>query len=131
MKKVILLVAGVCCAVAVGGVVFWKMNAQDFEQKANKPIDKPKVNLEVVSIQAAVRASLKDPESAQFGALTIAKDRYACLTVNARNSYGGYSGPREAALTKVADGSWQVMKIYELVHPQCVDAIQKMADAPK
>lgn len=48
-----------------------------------------------------VKASLKDPESARFSSLYLAKRRsdgpkeiVLCGEVNAKNSYGGYSGAR-------------------------------------
>jgi hypothetical protein len=75
--------------------------------------------------QKAVRASLKDPDSAKFGKFTLAKkgnDQMACLTVNAKNSMGGYTGDREAALMKAGD-EWQVITINELDHWRCVNVI--------
>ncbi|HHV68920.1 MAG TPA: DUF4124 domain-containing protein [Ochrobactrum intermedium] len=44
-------------------------------------------------LQAAVRASLKDPDSANFNDLQHVGDgRALCGQVNAKNSYGGYTG---------------------------------------
>jgi hypothetical protein len=48
------------------------------------------------SIKSAVRSALKDPNSAQFGTIIAARnahgDLLACGLVNAKNSFGGYSG---------------------------------------
>lgn len=48
------------------------------------------------TIQAGVRSSLKDPDSARFGAMRAAKDTkgavVVCGFVNAKNSFGGYTG---------------------------------------
>ena len=39
----------------------------------------------------AVKSKLKDPDSAKFENITVYKN-VACGTVNAKNSFGGYSG---------------------------------------
>lgn len=48
-------------------------------------------------MQAQVRASLKDPQSAQFGAHVAGANAegvvMVCGLVNAKNAYGGYTGP--------------------------------------
>jgi hypothetical protein len=49
--------------------------------------------------RAAVLAALKDPESARFGPMTAGKPGTVCGTVNARNSFGGYTGNRAFAWT--------------------------------
>lgn len=46
---------------------------------------------QISEIEAVVVASLKDPESAQFRDIYIGMT-YACGQVNAKNSFGGYSG---------------------------------------
>ena len=47
-------------------------------------------------VQSAVRNSLKDPDSARFGAIAAAHDSQGrvqvCGWVNAKNSFGGYTG---------------------------------------
>ena len=50
---------------------------------------------EAETVKAAITKRLKDPDSAKFGALAAVKYRdgiIVCGTVNAKNSYGGYSG---------------------------------------
>lgn len=53
---------------------------------------------DIAAVQAGTRSSLKDPDSARFGKMvagTNAKgDVIVCLMVNAKNSYGGYTGEK-------------------------------------
>jgi hypothetical protein len=48
------------------------------------------------TIQAGLRSSLKDPDSARFGTMRAVKDAkgdvIVCGYVNAKNSFGGYTG---------------------------------------
>jgi hypothetical protein len=44
-------------------------------------------------VKQVVQASLRDPESAQFGTVTV-RGIYGCGTVNAKNGFGGYTGKR-------------------------------------
>ena len=49
-------------------------------------------------VEEGVRKSLKDPNSAMFGPMAAAqedeKNTWVCGYVNARNSYGGYTGDK-------------------------------------
>lgn len=57
----------------------------------------PKENRAIANALTAIRQNLKDPESADFGlARAYAADGtiYVCGTVNAKNSFGGYTGKR-------------------------------------
>lgn len=58
-------------------------------------------------IEKAVRMQLKDPDSAKFGKEVIVKSR-ACISFNAKNSYGGYSGVTIAHLKRIYTGIWYV-----------------------
>ena len=53
---------------------------------------------EVAVVEKGVRGSLKDPNSAMFGSMTAAQEdknsSWVCGMVNARNSFGGYTGPK-------------------------------------
>lgn len=58
---------------------------------------------ERATAERAVTASLKDPDSARFGAAVFggvdaAGAKYACGTVNAKNSMGGYTGEQMYAV---------------------------------
>jgi hypothetical protein len=78
--------------------------------------------------QKAVLHRLKDPDSAKFGSFTLIDDSNACLSVNARNSYGGYTGQQEAWLTKLG-GEWQVLDIKEdKNYATCVGIMRKISE---
>lgn len=51
---------------------------------------------QIEAVHAGTKRSLKDPNSAMFGELKAASDGkgivYVCGYVNARNSFGGYTG---------------------------------------
>lgn len=69
--------------------------------------------------EAAVRESLKDPDSAKFGEFYYnKKTKKGCLTVNAKNSMGGYTGDEQAYL-QVGDKGWEVHGIAEVSQDSC------------
>jgi hypothetical protein len=80
----------------------------------------------------SVLAVLKDPDSAKFGQFTNIHDKAACLTVNAKNSMGGYTGDKQASLMKFSE-KWKLLDIDKLSHEQCVKIMTKVASesAPK
>lgn len=71
----------------------------------------------------AVINRLKDPDSAKFGKLTQIDENNACLSVNARNSMGGYTGYQQASLKKES-GQWIVVDIEDISHGLCVDLVK-------
>lgn len=71
----------------------------------------------------AVLGSLKDPDSAKFGKFTQIDERTGCLTVNARNSMGGYTGDQQAALIKVGD-EWEFV-MSNVSHNDCIETIKR------
>lgn len=75
----------------------------------------------------AVLGRLKDPDSAKFGKFTQVNEKSACLTVNARNSMGGYTGDQQASLIK-QENAWIVLVIYELSHEMCIDIMKKVSE---
>lgn len=54
-------------------------------------------------IEKALRADMKDPESAQFKDQVEYK-KWACISVNSKNSYGGYTGFKRYLLKKSSSG---------------------------
>ena len=84
----------------------------------------------------AVSSSLKDPDSAKFGEFSIITPapglEAACLTVNARNSYGGYVGDRQASLIKI-NGEWVTagMAIEAVDHASCKFSLGLILDTGK
>lgn len=76
-------------------------------------------NMNQSGAEAAVRDSLKDPDSAKFGEFYFNPETLkGCLAVNAKNSMGGYTGEQQAYLEKTKDG-WQVYGITEIPLGSC------------
>lgn len=49
----------------------------------------------IATAKARVKAQLKDPNSARFASVRVnPRTKMVCGTVNARNSFGGYTGPK-------------------------------------
>lgn len=72
-------------------------------------------------IKDAVRASLVDPDSAKFGKLSVVNKNKACVTVNSKNSMGGYSGNQQAFMLK-SEKKWLVLNITNaLNHDECIE----------
>jgi hypothetical protein len=89
--------------------------------------DKKEASLDGVESKAkkAVLAVLKDPDSARFGQFTQVNEKRACLTVNARNSLGGYTGDQQAFLAK-GDKNWDVVAIEkDLNHTDCIKVMTR------
>lgn len=78
-------------------------------------------------IKQAVLASLKDPESARFGQFTQVGDNHACIEVNARNSYGGYSGTTPFMVRKI-DGKWTASTSLNFTYKICLSIMKGMSD---
>jgi len=69
--------------------------------------------------EEAVRANLRDPESARFGNFYFnEKTKKGCLTVNAKNSMGGYTGDQQAHVQKTDEG-WESIAITEVDLATC------------
>jgi hypothetical protein len=73
----------------------------------------------------AVLESLKDPYSAKFGKFTEVGENRACMTVNAKNSLGGYTGDKQAFLKKI-DGKWHFIGTEDVSHDMCIEIWQKL-----
>ncbi len=69
-------------------------------------------------IKKVTLQNLKDPESAKFGEVKIINNRLACLTVNAKNSMGGFSGNQQAFLRKEG-GKWEFYFIEDFSQDMC------------
>jgi len=87
-------------AMIVGAIAVWALLAfllaqQRAEHEAPAREWQAEKAAVVAEAHALVLVRLKDPASAQFGEdriLGSGPDRRVCGTVNARNTYGGYSG---------------------------------------
>lgn len=81
-------------------------------------------------IKKAVRERLKDPDSAKFGKLTQINENLACITVNSRNSMGGYSGDQQAAVIRagVIEGlegdNWLALTIVNGSQDRCLKTLK-------
>lgn len=77
--------------------------------------------------QKAVSAVLRDPGSAKFGKFTQAPNGLACLAVNSKNEFGGYTGNQQAMLLKKpGETNWQVLSVTDAIitHDDCVNMIK-------
>lgn len=69
--------------------------------------------------EEAVRKVLKDPDSAKFGDFYYnAELKRACLTVNAKNGMGGYTGDQQVSLLDDKDG-WAWIASAEQTQETC------------
>jgi len=84
------------------------------------------------SMRKAVREKLKDPDSAKWGEVHTYKS-HACLEVNSKNSYGGYTGKQVAWLHTYDGGqSWSLDKIEEGVcYEEPLKELEGIAEAEK
>lgn len=90
------------------------------EQEAEKQEQEAEEELRV---QATVRGVLKDPDSAKFGRFIVFKPESACIAVNSRNSFGGYTGEKYVSLKKrEGGGEW----IIEDLSPDVADSICRL-----
>jgi hypothetical protein len=74
---------------------------------------------------AAVRSGLIDPNSALYGAAHVVGNA-ACLTVNAKNRLGGYSGNQEALLVRdTRTKRWVSGGTNDVPHELCLEALAR------
>lgn len=71
-------------------------------------------------IKKAILADLKDPGSARFGSYVLVDETHACMTVNAKNSMGGYTGDQQAFMKKV-EGKWNFVLSDDVSQEWCVE----------
>lgn len=75
------------------------------------------------NVKKAVRATLIDPDSGIYGEFNLIGKDAACITVNAKNTFGGYTGDKELFLKKV-NGTWIVGSTKEVSHLTCIKEAQ-------
>lgn len=68
----------------------------------------------------AILACLKDPDSAKFGDFTQVGDKYICMTVNSKNSMGGYTGDQQAVAMKSED-EWHCVGVNDISQESCIE----------
>lgn len=68
-------------------------------------------------VEVAIKEKLKDPDSAKFSGWMVGLTndtgaQWGCVTVNAKNSFGGYTGNQTAWIYRGSDSSpWKVMDL--------------------
>ncbi|MDP3322012.1 MAG: hypothetical protein Q8S71_00525 [Hydrogenophaga sp.] len=121
----------VSAAVSCSSLGDAKKRLECYDSSSKKTPTKMKVNQDESEAQKSVLKVLKDPDSAKFGQFTLIKNEVACLTVNSKNSMGGYVGDREAVLIKTQDTFSFVDFVNEKAdHEQCVLAMSKKNEKP-
>lgn len=78
-------------------------------------------------VEAVVKESLKDPDSAKFGEL-YEKDGYGCILVNAKNSMGGYGG-RQPVLLRIKGDSIRVIDFIEMKDKGCATLVDELIES--
>lgn len=79
---------------------------------------------EQVMLKQATISSLKDPDSAKFnGQMVIVDNKSACVEVNAKSTFGGYTGYQQAMLIKIDGIGWQVIRIKDISREICIKAL--------
>ena len=74
-----------------------------------------------------VLSSLKDPDSAKFGdVILIDHGKGACVEVNAKNTYGGYTGLQQAMLMNIENIGWQVLDIRSVTLEVCATSLHSV-----
>lgn len=91
-------------------------------------------------IKKAVASHLKDPDSARFGEISTVKMQekdiegknieIACVTVNAKNSFGGYGGDHQALVVKTIHGWETDGEPSKVSHKDCVERLTNRAQRP-
>jgi predicted nucleic acid-binding Zn ribbon protein len=124
----ILLAAGVLLpvvSVMTGNPPSGGGQTQQTKEKSLTAEEKMKIN--ALQLMRGLKASLKDPESARFGHITIdAKGSLLCGEVNAKNSLGGYAGNNNFAFSIGAgyidgDTAYQLCYGAKAPFPQTID----------
>ena len=124
MKKMLTLAAVVTLTGCFGPSEEEKREAVLQEERKQAQIQ---AEMTKTLVQTAVRSRLKDPSSAQFGALTVVAPNRVCQTVNARNGFGGYAGDKQAFVMKL-DGNWHTLKIEEVSHGNCITIMKDIKE---
>ncbi|WP_278426490.1 hypothetical protein [Hafnia paralvei] len=103
MKKIAFIIL---VLVIVTFVFFWFQMDSESDDSATVQDNYNIDNTLVQKSKKAVIKSLKDPDSAMFDAIYPSKSfpRAACGSVNAKNSYGGYTGSKRFIATPDTGG---------------------------
>ncbi len=116
-KKLLGLIGSIIVIVLViGGAVALKFNYDTPERKAKQiaatqKAEELRIETERIKkidrLHMTIKAVLKDPDSAKFGEFIQINDTRACIAVNSKNSFGGYTGEKYVLLESVSN-EWSV-----------------------
>jgi len=102
--------------------IFGPLSPAEMERiKTVRPAD----SAERILITQAVRRSLIDPESARFGDVFVLPNKHACVAVNAKNRFGGFTGTR-MAFAGMFKGAWHPMVVHDVTIDKCISMIVKL-----
>ncbi|QHE86413.1 hypothetical protein [Hydrogenophaga sp. BPS33] len=107
--------------VAVCGVVQHSAAQNPSEAEKLKAV-RPATSSEKLQITQAVQRSLIDPDSARFGDVLVLPNKHACVAVNSKNRFGGYTG-FQMAFVSFLEGSWHFMATKDVDFPKCASII--------
>lgn len=83
-------------------------------------------NEQKAAILNAILSSLKDPDSAKFGRIgMLSNSKAACVEVNAKNAFGGYTGFQTAALVGDPEIGWASPKISKIDFEKCLEVLRR------
>lgn len=88
---------------------------------------RPPTSSEKLQITQAVQQSLIDPESARFGDILVLPNKYACVAVNSKNRFGGYTG-FQMVFAGVMEGSWQFLTTQNVTFEKCTSVLANLKD---
>jgi hypothetical protein len=71
------------------------------------------------ALKEIVLNNLEEPALAKIGEYTAVGKKFACITVNASNSFGGYIGDQEAVVTRI-DDLWIYIGLKDISHESCI-----------
>lgn len=78
---------------------------------------------EMKAMKQAITERLTDPASAMFGDMRIIGNQKACVTVNSKNSLGGYAGASAVYLVNI-EGKWRAIYDTKMNVAVCTEIAQ-------
>lgn len=81
---------------------------------------------ERAQIISIVLKGLNDPDSAKFGDILVIDQKGACVAVNAKNTFGGYTGYQQAMLGGVKNIGLQLLAIKDITPNQCTNVLHEL-----
>ncbi len=95
------------------------------KEKAKSIKTRHLTNNEKNKVISAAKDGLYDPYSAKIGKITVLSNQYGCVTVNAKNRFGGYTGNKQIVVAKI-EGEWLAATSIDSPHVVCIALLHKM-----